>query len=84
ANLNSEAFLVHHEVLSDYRYEHTMRELSLQERLAHLLDRATLQGQRRELQNLICPSNLVIPRELLRTVPCKGGDNGLWLAFILF
>ncbi|CAN0590249.1 unnamed protein product, partial [Ectocarpus sp. 12 AP-2014] len=49
----------------------------LQERLAHLLDRGTLQGQRRELQNLICPSNLVIPRELLRTVPCIGdGDCG--------
>ncbi|CAN0092979.1 unnamed protein product, partial [Ectocarpus sp. 8 AP-2014] len=72
--INSEAFLVD-DVLSDYRYEPTIRELSLQERLAHLLDRGTLQGQRRELQNLICPSNLVIPRELLRTVPCIGDGN---------
>ncbi|CAM9807287.1 unnamed protein product, partial [Ectocarpus sp. 4 AP-2014] len=72
--INSEAFLVD-DVLSDYRYEHTIRALSPQERLALILDRGTLQGQHRELQDLICPSNLVIPRELLRTVSCRGDGN---------
>ncbi|CAN0290042.1 unnamed protein product [Ectocarpus sp. 4 AP-2014] len=35
--INSKAFLVD-DVSSDYRYEHTIRALSLQERLALILD----------------------------------------------
>ncbi|CAN0076013.1 unnamed protein product, partial [Ectocarpus sp. 4 AP-2014] len=48
---------------------------SLHERLAPTLDRATLQGQDPQLQNSICPSYLVIPRELLRTVRYRGDGN---------
>ncbi|CAN0047461.1 unnamed protein product [Ectocarpus sp. 6 AP-2014] len=74
ASVNPATFLG--DILGDYRYDASIgEELSLQERLTLLLDRATLQGQDRHLQNSICPSNFVIPRELLRTVPCRGDGN---------
>ncbi|CAN0572071.1 unnamed protein product, partial [Ectocarpus sp. 12 AP-2014] len=73
ASVNPETFLG--DILGDYRYDASIGELSLQERLTLLLYRATMQGQDRHLQNSICPSNFVIPRELLRTVPCRGDGN---------
>ena len=44
-------------------------------RFRHVLDRATLEGQKQHVHTRFCPSNLVMGRHLLRTVKCRGDGN---------
>ena len=59
----------------DLLYGYTFSALRQDLRFRHVLDRATLEGQKRHVYTRFCPFNLVMGRHLLRTVRCRGDEN---------
>ena len=62
--VDSERFLI--DDRGDHIFECTFRSLRQDLRFGHVLDRATLEGQKQHVQTRFCPSNP------LRTVKCRG------------
>ena len=64
--VDSERFLI-----DDWGFSSLRQDL----RFGHVLDRATLEGQKQHVHTRFRPSNLAMGRHLLRTVKCRGDGN---------
>ncbi|CAN0123299.1 unnamed protein product, partial [Ascophyllum nodosum] len=71
--VDSERFLI--DDWGDNLYEYTSSVLRQDLRFGHVLDRATLEGQKQHVYTRFCPSNPAMGRHLLRTVKCRGNGN---------
>ena len=71
--VNLERFLI--DDWGDLLYGYTLGALRQDLRFRHVLDRATLEGQKQHVHTRFCPLNLVMGRHLLRTVKCRGDGN---------
>ena len=71
--VDSERFLI--DDWGDLLYGYTFSALRPNLRFRHVLDRATLEGQKQHVHTRFCPSNLVMGRHLLRTAKCRGDGN---------
>ena len=71
--VDSERFLI--DDWGDHLYEYTFSALRKYLPFGHVLDRATLEGQKQHVHTRVCPSNLAMGWHLLRTVKCRGNGN---------